>query len=278
MPITRAARVLAILAASAVAGFGAAAPAAADPPGHVRAAITTPANSFPKTLTVTCPLGTVVTGGGAHLTAPSAAVQGYIAIERLEPRDDGKGFTATMIEAQMTANAWRMTVATLCATPPAGWDVVAVTGPLGGSVVTVDCGTKNVIGMGGRINNGGGDVVLDKVAPSTNLKSVTARGSVIPGRHPGEWSVTAFAVCADVTAQLIQWPAPVGPAATKSATVTCEAGQALYSAGGEVAPGSGSVYLDMAQASDVNTAVARGNKAFGAAPPPWGLMVYGICG
>ena len=50
--------------------------AAADPPGHVRVAATTVASSADKPVTLTCPPGTVVTGGGGYLTAPSTDVRG----------------------------------------------------------------------------------------------------------------------------------------------------------------------------------------------------------
>ncbi|WP_367127925.1 hypothetical protein [Saccharothrix sp. HUAS TT1] len=278
MVITRAARVVAVLAAAAVSGFGAAAPAAADPPGHVRVAVTTASSSADKSVTVNCPPGTVVTGGGGYLTAPSTTVQGDIAIDRLEPHDDGSGFTTTLREARSTPDLWRMTGEALCATPPAGWDVVSVTGPLSASVVSAGCGDKTLIGVGGRINNGGGDVVLDHVVPSSTLKSVTVRGTLIPGRNRTTWSVTAFAVCANTTAQLVMWSAPVSVDPSKSLNTSCANGRALYSVGASITPGSGLVYLDVVHAVDADTMAARANKATGAAPPAWGLMGYGICG
>lgn len=279
MVITRAARVVAILAASALAGFGAAAPAAADPPGHVRVGFTTVSNTLDKTVTVACPPGTVVTGGGGYLTAPSDLVKGYIALDRLEPHDNGSGFTATLRKAQPTLDPWRMTGEALCATPPPGWDVVPVTGGFSASTVTASCGAKNLIGIGGRINNGGGDVVLDQVVPSSTLRSVTVHGSLIPGRNRTNWSVTAFAVCATVSAQLITWSNPSSPDPSKSVSMSCANGQALYSIGAAILPGSGLVYLDLVHAIDTDSMSARGNKGAGVLPAPaWGLMGYGLCG
>ncbi|MFD2767525.1 hypothetical protein [Micromonospora eburnea] len=63
-------------------------------------------------------------------------------------------------------------------------------------LVTASCGTKKVVGVGGRINGGAGDVVLDQVVPSFDLASVTVRAVAVQSTAPAGWNATSFALCA----------------------------------------------------------------------------------
>ncbi len=276
--ITRAG--LAALAAVALTAAGAsgAGPAAADPAGLVKTGVTSASNSLDKTLTAFCPAGTVVSGGGGYLTAPAAAHQGHVALDRLEPLDNGSGFTAGMREVGAYAGLWRLSTDALCLPAPLGWDVVSGTAPVGTQVATVGCGTKSVIGVGGRINNGNGDVVLDYVVPSADLKSVTVRGTPVDGLNPLDWSVTAYAVCAYATGlQRVLFTTPAASLAHVGLNWSCPAGMGLYSVGAGVSPGSGQVFLDVVRAISTDS-LGAGASEDASYLPNWSLTGYGVCG
>lgn len=266
----------AVLVGAVGIGLGPAGPAAADPPGLVRVGATSASTSTDKNMTVSCPAGTVVTGGGGYLTAPAGSHLGLLSLDRLEPLNNGSGFVARMREVHPDAGNWALTAEAMCAPAPPGWDVVSFTQAPNTQVATVSCGSKTVIGAGGRINNGFGDVVLDHVVPSTNLSSVTVRGTVVPGTAPVGWSVTAFAVCATVTGvQRVSFANPPSAPGSKSISGNCPAGTALYGLGGAVSPGNGQVYLDLVHAIGTDTVATRASTV--GAPLPWTLFAYGIC-
>jgi hypothetical protein len=254
-------------------------PAAADPPGLVVARTTSAATSTDKTVTQLCPGNTVVTGGGGYLTAPAGPHQGLVSLDRLEPAGNGSGFTATMREVHPDAGAWQLTVDALCAPQPPGYSVRQQAGALGASSVTVSCPAGNVIGAGGKVVNGNGDVVLDQVVPSADHKSVTARADVVPGSGALNWSVTAYAVCATVAVLPLATftSGPASPAFT-SLSFFCPAGSALYGIGGAVTPGSGATFLDLVHVVDVHHFSARASEdAVSANAANWALTGYGIC-
>lgn len=273
-------RVGAVLAAVLVASVGLAAPSAADPPGIVKVATTSLSTSNGKSFSAPCPEDKVVTGGGGYVPSPdSVDVQGFVGLERLEPLNNGTAFVATMREFQSTPDFWRLAVDAICVTPPPGYDVIAFPGPLETQSVSGSCGQKNLIGVGGRINNGGGDVILDFVEPSANLKTVSVRGTPIPGRNPVGWSVTAFAVCANVSGLVRITPAvPLAGDAHKALNQSCPAGKGLYSPSAAISPGGGDKYLSLVHAISVHQLSAAADEAAGSNPLNWALLGYGICG
>lgn len=267
------------LAAVVLAAVGFAGPASADPPGLVKVGTTSAWSSADKTLTVNCPPGTVVTGGGGYLTAPAAPHQGHVALDRLEPLDNGSGFTAAMRVVDAHPLAWRLSTDALCVPQPLGWDVVSTTGPLHTQVVTQGCGSKSVMGVGGRINNGNGDVVLDYVVPSADLKTVTVRGTRVAGKNPLNWSVTAFAVCAyDDDLQRVSFATPPASNPHVGLNRSCPDGTGLYSVGAAVTPGSGEVFLSVVHAVSTDNFSAAADEDATGYLPNWTLTGYGICG
>jgi hypothetical protein len=269
----------AALAAVATAAVVLATPAAADPPGIVRVGSTSASHSFDKALLASCPAGTVVTGGGGYLTAPAAAHQGLVALDRLEPLDNGSGFISAMREVHPDLNNWQLSTDAICMPTPLGWDVIPVTGPIGTQTVVANCGTKNLIGVGGRINNGGGDMVLDHVVPSADLKSVTVRGTPVAGRSPVNWSVTAFAVCAYVEDLVRITPfVPASSTAHKGVSASCPPGMALYSASAAISPGNGQLFLSVVHEITVHTFSVAADEDDDGYNLNWTLFGYGICG
>ncbi|HEY0637025.1 MAG TPA: hypothetical protein VGD67_05205 [Pseudonocardiaceae bacterium] len=268
------------LAALAVAAVGLTVPASADPAGIVRVGASSALNSSDKTFTANCPPGTVVTGGGGFIVSPTTDHQGFLSLDRLEPLDNGSGFTAAMREVAPHGENWRLGVDATCVTIPAGYDVVPVTAPLNTQIATASCGAKNLIGVGGRINLGLGDVVLDSVTPSADLKSVSVRGTPVAGSGAAGWSVTAFAVCANVGGLQRTTPAvPLSSTSRKTLGLqSCPAGTALYSAGAAVSPGSGQVFLSAVHVLNVDQFSLAADEDHDGYDLNWALLGYGICG
>jgi hypothetical protein len=283
MTITRRVRVAATAAAAlaaAVVPLGLAAPAAAVPPGLVVEVETSNATSSAKTTKADCPAGTVVTGGGAYLTA--GAPLGIAALLRLEPAFDGTGYWVGSHEVAAYAPTWRHTAIAVCAPEPAGYEIVS---QIGGNqvqyVTTPSCGTgRNVIGVGGRVNGGEGQVTLEDITPSFDLKTVTVRGVEIPGSTDNSWTVTAYAVCANTPPGLerISLTSVSDSDSHKVAVETCPAGKALYSAGVSVNNGNGNVLLSGANITSGITTRGWADEITGGYGNNWTVTAYGICG
>ncbi|HEY0698755.1 MAG TPA: hypothetical protein VGD43_13210 [Micromonospora sp.] len=274
-------RATAALAVVVTAGAGWATPAAADPVGIETAATTSTPASFDRTINTPCPAGKVVTGGGAYLTLSTAA-QGHVGLDRHEPRANGRGFTAGMREAGAAdyTDDWQMTTLAVCAPQPTGYQVVATTGAAGTEYVTASCGTKSVIGVGARVNSGFGNVLLDQVVPSADLKSVTARAVVVQGGAAAGWSLTTFAVCASAPAGLERISlAPAYASDSHQLTITsCPDGKALYSAGADIGAGNGQVLLSGVNMTAGDTVRVWADEDADGTAGTWNLVAYGICG
>jgi hypothetical protein len=267
-------------AAAVIGPLAATGPAHADPAGLVVAGETSDPTSADKTVKADCPNGKVATGGGGYLTT-SPQVDGFVALDRLEPAADGSGFTATMREVASTTDTWRLTALAVCVPAPAGRQVVSNTGGNQQDLVTTpSCGTKSVIGMGGRINGGSGEVVLDDIQPSFDLKTVTVRGFAIPGGADNSWTVTAYAVCANTPAGLerVAFNTPFSSDPETTAVKSCPAGKALYGAGAAIGAGNGHVLLTGVNIAPSSTSRSWANEINGGYGQTWNITTYGICG
>jgi len=254
--------------------LGLPAPAGADPAGLEVRGSTTASTLLDKTATALCPAGKVASGGGGYLTA-SPGANGLVALDRLEPLAGGAGFRAGMRNVGVPPS-WQLTAQAVCVPPPSGYQIVAVTGVVEDEYVTADCGQKMVIGMGGRINNGNGDVVLDQVVPSFTLDTVTVRGVRVKGTDLFGWTVTAFAICANSVPGIERIHLATFYSADDNKTVVtgCPAGKALYSAGGDVDAADGAAFLSGIHIAPTDTVHvwADGDDA------SWRVHAYGICG
>ncbi|MFE9914525.1 hypothetical protein ACFYPG_05135 [Micromonospora sp. NPDC005553] len=267
--------------AAVVAGLGWAAPASAEPAGLETVTQSAAESSLDKSAFASCPTGKVVTGGGGFLLAGSSAA-GRVGLDRLEPLANGTGFFVTMREVGPVnfTGDWALQALAQCATTPAGYQVVATTGAIGTEFVTASCGTKKVIGMGGRINSGLGDVVLDQVVPSFDLTSVTVRAVPVQGTSPSGWSATSIAVCATAPAGLERISSTGTSASDPSSNrvKACPAGKGLYSAGADINAGNGQVLLTAVNITGGNTVRLRADEDADGFAGSWSLNGYGICG
>ncbi|GHJ43354.1 hypothetical protein Cs7R123_06960 [Catellatospora sp. TT07R-123] len=278
---TRIATGAVVVLAAAFAPLGAASPAAADPAGLVIVKETSnPTSSQSKHTDAECPGGTAVVGGGVYLTAPGSPL-GYAGIVRMQPIGESQFWVATQEAAAYGPN-WQHTAIAICVPKPAGWEIVS---SVGGNqvqyVTTPSCGPgRSVVGAGGRINEGVPDVVLEDVVPSADLKTVTVRGVEIPGSTDDDWSVTAYAVCADTPAGLQRVPFPTSSSSDSHQSVSgsCPAGKALYGTGVEVNAGNGHVLLSGLNAITADKMSAWADEIVGGYSGSWSITAYGICG
>lgn len=88
----------------------------------------------------------------------------------------------------------------ICADPLPGLKIVSATSETGSpnnELKVVDCPTQTLaLGSGGRIGGGHGQVHLNETSAGSNLSF--ARGQEDSTGFAGNWTVTAYAVCADV--------------------------------------------------------------------------------
>jgi len=281
MTMNRRVRVAAVAALAAFTALGPASPAAADPPGLVTEIETSNYTSSHKTTKADCPAGTVVTGGGGYLTAPNSPL-GYAALYRMEPAWDGTGFWVGTEEIVGFAADWRHTAIAMCAPQPPGWEILSSTGANQAQYVTTPtCGTgRSVIGVGGRVNGGLGQVILEDLTPSFDLKTVTVRGVAVPGATDDTWTVTAYAVCANTPAGLERISLTTSSSSDSqiSAVKSCPAGKALYGGGIAVNAGNGNVLLSGVNITPIDTVRTWANEIAGGYANTWNLTAYGICG
>jgi hypothetical protein len=172
-------------------------------------------------------------------------------------------------------------VTVVAAASPASAATVSVTSGLGSPasatiIATCPAGT-NLVGAGGQINAGGGNVVLTAVIPDVAGNLVIAIGEE-NGAFGGMWSVTATAICDPLAVAV---PVIVASAnnsmALKSVGAACPAAAQLTGLGFAVFGGIGRVFPQQAQ-----PAAALGGAMFtavenGIFAGAWQLVGYALC-
>jgi len=156
-----------------------------------------------QTVSVTCPLGKNVVGGGGraieNISSPpnrrgESMLEGYAPDSTLTsvevraipaPVPEYTGTVLTEADAQ-------------CAEPPPGLELVTSVS-FNSSIDKVRQATcpaaKHLIGSGAELVNSFGRVVLDRVDISPDLTKVTASGSEIEGGTNRNWSLRVYAIC-----------------------------------------------------------------------------------
>lgn len=276
--LTRVGLVGACLAATIGVQASEAAPASAVV-GLTRVVSTSAVNSVDKTQTATCPAGTVVVGGGGYITGGV----GQVGIDRSAPLSTGGAYSVTAREdgSGYAAN-WSLTAIAFCAPALVGLTYIsATTGPssLGSRTVSAFCATGgSVIGTGGFITDGGGQVILDGMQPAADLRSVTTSAYEDQDGYAGAWSLTAIAVCAAAPAGLQRVVATSlsTSASPRSATVACPAGTMAQGAGIEFTGALGRVRLDDINAT-TNLVTATGYEDENGFAGNWSVAAYAIC-
>ncbi|MFC4117671.1 hypothetical protein [Nonomuraea zeae] len=147
--------------------------------------------------------------------------------------------------------------------------------------VFADCPSgKQVLGAGGSVNQGGSKVVMDQIVPSSGLTRVTVSARETEAGLATNWSVTAYAICANPVAGLERvtatWSAD--SSAAKNVTGSCPAGKNITGIGGSIGDGEGEVLLEtvapLITMTSGRTSAAEDTTGFAG---DWSLTTYAIC-
>jgi len=270
------ASVLVVIATAVVQAVGIAPAAAVTiPVGSVE--VVTAASGFSvgssKTLSAVCPAARPRVLGGGFTTTGT-----HIVVNELRPVSgspvDSYQVTAGF-DAVGTSASWQLLVYAYCSSVAPGWELATATTTTTSdpsNAVNLTCpGTKRLVGTGGRINGGAGQVQLETLALGlTAPNTMSAGGLEQLGGFAGLWNATAYAVCVNVTNLLDIVMVPnqtaINPTNPKGVTATCPSGMRLTGSAINLRPNS-------ATPTSV-TATARDDSGSGFS---WDLNTYALC-
>jgi hypothetical protein len=241
---------------------------------------TSPSTSSNKQVSVTCPAGKKVLSPGAFV---DLANTDQVLLDDLRPSADLTSVTVNGLEDDTGTSAnWTLTAAALCATPPPGLERVSATSPLNSSnkQVTVSCpGSKRVLGAGADINSFNGEVILDDLRPNAALTSVTANALEDETGNAFNWSVTAYAVCADPVAGLerISAGSPLDSSSPKILFPSCSSGKVMTGIGADINSFNGQVQLNALNFGGPQNILLSATEDETGNPINWSLTAYVIC-
>ncbi|MCW6011196.1 hypothetical protein K1W54_42645 [Micromonospora sp. CPCC 205371] len=253
-------------------------------PGLVRASATSISDSSTtKAQTAACPAGTQVLGGGGEIVGGG----GQVLLSALEPVPGTNGYLARGHEDDDGyTESWQVTAYATCAPGPAGLEYRSRTGSTQsasfGTYVAVQCpSTKHLVGLGGRTNNGNGDVSLEGLGPFDPFE-VLVPGAEDPNGYAGLWSLTAHVVCATPIAgrQVLFASTAYDSSSPKTVTVSCPAGQKAHGAGfnGGGATAFGEWLVRSVTPNATLTAVTvSGEEVDGGTAGSWSLTASAVC-
>ena len=140
----------------------------------------------------------------------------------------------------------------------------------------------DLIGTGGQVIGGNGQVLITDIVPSASLRSVTVSGGE-NGPYDLTWKVQAVAVCSTVASSLSRVSATSDDngtsASPKDAAVSCPDGEVLTGMGYRLSGANGRVLPNLltpvGSPPDLVVVSAFEDFDFGT---NWNLQVYGICG
>jgi hypothetical protein len=244
--------------------------------------VTTAANSSDKTAQLTCPTANRnLTGVGAEVSGGA----GQVVLDDITPafNPPNAGFATGFEDETGFAGNWSVTSYGLCATPLPGLELVTGSSsddsqPASG--VSVFCPTgKKLVGGGGDIAGGLGQVVLDDIVYGSTLGDVNATGYEDATGYGGIWHVNVYGICATPPPglQLISVESP-SSSTNKEVTATCPAGKNLLGAGANLFSANGRVLLSAMRLDDVQRSVTAGGEVGeNGIGEGWTVSAYAIC-
>jgi hypothetical protein len=250
---------------------------ATPPPGLERVLVPSPTDSLDKSVPATCPAGKRVVGAGGDITGGG----GQVALNDIIPNSALTSVTVTGLEDQDgTTSDWSVGAYAICANPVAGRERVAIASATDSSDKNVGapCPTgKQVTGVGAQLSGGGGQVVLNEVQPNFSLTGAAAIGREDEDDTASNWSVTAFAICANASQRVVAQTLPNSN--DKADLVDCPAGTQVTGGGGDITGGSGQVALTAIFPGDaaLTNFLALGQEDGDGTTANWFLRIYAIC-
>jgi hypothetical protein len=240
----------------------------------------TASTSANKSLTVSCPAGQRALSPGVFLEVGNF---NQVLIDDIRPDAGLTSVTVNALEDETGTNQnWTLSVGALCATPPPGLERVSATSPLNSSnkLVTATCPAgKRVLGAGADINSFNGQVILDDLRPNAALTSVTANALEDETGNPINWSLTAYAVCADAIAGLerISETSPLDSAVSKVLFPGCPNGKVATGIGADINTFNGQVMLDALDTGGSENVLLEAIEDETGNPINWSMTAYVIC-
>ncbi|HEV7655649.1 MAG TPA: hypothetical protein VGP36_13080 [Mycobacteriales bacterium] len=290
--LRRSAGRLAALAASLAVMTGAlvglqlagAAPAGAVTGIHKVTGTASPSNSLPaKTASALCPVGERVIGGGGW-AFPSTADADRVALTELRPVHPASGQDSYVVSAaEVTPNIssnWSVQAFAICAGPVSGLNIVSsVSNPFREVDAFCPAG-QSVLGSGALVNNAGNHTRLVEATPFLAGDRVRAAAQDDGSAAVGQWTVTAYAVCAPTPAgyQVVFAPSATNQSEPeKVAFVSCPAGTRVHGAAALVASPAPGIALQVVYPFNALDKV----EAFGVETQPnsfnWDVRAVAIC-
>jgi hypothetical protein len=187
----------------------------------------------PKKATANCLPGERVLGGGGRVNG----AQNVVITEQQPVHASPDSFVVSAIEDQAgTTQSWNVEAFAVCSVPLPGLKIVSETGPAGSfgfQGKSADCSGQNVLGVGGRINNGMNQVALN--TQGLFPQRASAGGFEDADGFAGLWSVTAFAVCATLNSvfdsAVVSVPTATDTTARKIFSAPCPPGMNVTGGG-----------------------------------------------
>jgi hypothetical protein len=249
-----------------------------------------------KAVTVSCPAGKKVVGGGGGFTPqlnhPDAT--GRVSLIGWRPGSNATGdfveVRALEVDGAHPAS-WYAAAIAMCASPPPGWQIVSqVSASASTSTrsVTANCPAgKIAIGLGGWVTGAGaGRVHLTGAYPTAGLAGVTATAAEVEAGIETAWTVTSYAICIAAEGprvHVIHGSSPVFGATSAGArelTDQCLPGTVASGVGARVIGDTRRVRLAWAFPNNTNVGATVRVKA-GPTPDapatPFRLEVYLVC-
>jgi hypothetical protein len=251
---------------------------ATPPPELERVAAASPSNSSNKSVTATCPAGKRLLGTGAEIEGGG----GQAAPNDVIPGSTLKAATVQGLEDENgTGVSWRARAYAICASPVAGLERVVATSPTNSAnkVVTATCPAgKQVVGAGGELGGGGGEVVLHDLTPVGDLQDVVDSGLEDEDGTSANWFARAFAICA-ATSERVVVASLTDSVSPKSVTATCPAGKQVTGVGGDITGSGGEVRLDdlIPLGPTLQSVFVTGFEDENGTFSNWLLRAYAIC-
>lgn len=235
-----------------------------------------------KSVSVACPAGTKPLGGGFFVSGGSG---GRISVTRLQALSPSNTFAVTATEADTgSPGAWKLHGYAMCAPALAGISYVSFSSPSNSTAsrfATATCPAgKKVVGTGARLLGDAGQVLLDDVQPSAGLTSVTASAYEDGTGYAGNWSLYAYATCANPLANQTLQTADTMPANSldDAVGVACPGGTKAHGLGGSINGATGrALFGGLYPAGDLSSTVAVSIEQDGGFGGNWYTRVYAIC-
>jgi hypothetical protein len=232
-----------------------------------------------KTTTALCPADRPRVLGGGFTTTGTHLVVNQAQPLAGSPRDSYQ-VTAGFDQVGTTAS-WQLLVYAYCSSAAPGWQIVPATSTSTSDAfneVAAACPSgKEIVGTGGRITGGAGQVEL--VTQTGGLNRGVAGGLEDLDGFGGSWSATAYAVCVTDASPLdihvVQNQTAIDTTNPKSVSATCPSGMRLTgSAVWADQPGNAISLRPNTSTPTSVTAIARNDNGSGGA---FDLLVYAVC-